>query len=107
MFRIANHTYDGSDGAVIKLHLFAQWILIRPIALGHELVDDHNCGRVELILSSEGTAFQQRDADGFEIIRHGGIEHDLGLLSLWRSFTIGKSNRLRTTVSAERKSAHE
>ena len=76
-----------------KLDLLAERILIGPEPLRHRLIDNYNWRRVGLVLVSEDTAFDQRNADRLEVIRHGGIEHHFRLHALWRRLAIGQNDR--------------
>src|SRR5678810_775632 len=108
MLGIADHAYHRSRCAVFdEFDLLAKWILIGPEAARHRLVNNYDRRRPGLIFVSEETALQQRNADGFKVIRHRGIEHHFRFLTLRWRLAIGQNNRKGPAVAAERKSTHE
>src|SRR6185312_3105410 len=107
MFRIADHANDRSERAVLEFDLLAERILVGPVPLRHELIDDHNGRRIELILVTKSAPFEKRDADSLEVIRHRGVVHHFGFLAFGWGFSIWQRDCSRAAVAAERQTTHQ
>jgi len=73
MFDVSNDpdNFNGSRLALICGEPLADWILWRPVALGHRLIDDSDAEGPCAIAIRKCAARDLRDSDGPEVVRGG------------------------------------
>ena len=108
MLCVADYANDRSQGTIRdELDLLAKRILARPIPLRHELIDNDDRRRINLILVVEEPALEERDAERCKVVGHRRIEHDFGFLAFGWRFPIGKGYGDSTAIAAERQTTNQ
>src|SRR5437879_11886739 len=86
------HAYDLDPATLARVRLqtvvvaqanaLPDGILLRPVQLGHSLVDRRNRLALRRIIHTQGPAMEQRDAEHIEVLRTGHGEVRVGAVFL-------------------------